>query len=124
MGVRAAGGSASMTWPARDIAETLAILTAPGAPFEMAEVEIGGRRLRSYVRMPQNLRSLFDASRRFGARDLLGYEEERVTFEAHLRAASPFGSALSDRLGVGQGGRGALALTTLPEWSLLPRGGP
>src|SRR3546814_5511930 len=91
MGVRAAGGSASMTWPARDIAETLAILTAPGAPFEMAEVEIGGRRPRSHVRMPPNLRSLFGASRRFGARHPLVYEEERLTFGAHLRAPSAIG---------------------------------
>src|SRR3546814_14021205 len=83
----------------------------------MAEVEIGGRRLRSYVRMPQNLRSLFDASRRFGARDLLVYEEERLTVEAHWRAASALGRALSGRLGVGKGDRVAIAMRHVPDWS-------
>src|SRR3546814_19521529 len=88
----------------------------------MAEGGIGGRRRRSYVRRPQNLRSLFDASRRFGARDLLGYEEERRTFEAHGRAASAFGRALSDRLGVGKGDRVAIAMRNYPEWSICAWG--
>src|SRR3546814_16273028 len=72
--------------------------------------------------MPQNLRSLFDASRRFGARDLLVYEEERLTFEAHWRAASAFGRALSDRLGVGKGDRVAIAMRNYPEWSICAWG--
>src|SRR3546814_12657842 len=90
MGVRAAGGSASMTWPARDIAETLAILTAPGAPFEMAEVEIGGRRLRSYVRLPQNPPPPFDANPRLGAPDQSVYSAEQRQLTPHSPPHGPF----------------------------------
>ncbi|MDO9489811.1 MAG: long-chain fatty acid--CoA ligase, partial [Sphingomonadaceae bacterium] len=98
-----------MSWPARSMAETLARLTAPGAPFEMAETEALGRRVRSYVRMPSDLRAVFDASRAFGARDLLIFESERLSFDAHWRAANAFGRALVERFGVGKGDRVAIA---------------
>ena len=111
-----------MTWPARTVAETLAILTAPGAPFEMTGIEAGGRRVRSYVRMPATLRALFDESRRFGSRDFLVFEEEHLTFDAHWRAASAFGRALTERLGVGKGDRVAIAMRNYPEWSICAWG--
>ena len=111
-----------MNWPARGIAETLAILTAPGAPFEMTQADIGGRRLRVYVRTPPTLRALFDGSRRFGARDLLVYEGERLSFDAHWRAATAFGQALSARFGIGKGDRVAIAMRNYPEWSLCAWG--
>ncbi len=111
-----------MSWPARSIAETLALLTAPGAPFEMAEVEAGGRRVRRYVRMPRDLRAVFDASRQFADRDLLVFNEERLSFEAHWRAATAFGRALGERFGVGKGDRVAIAMRNYPEWSICAWG--
>ena len=110
-----------MTWPARSMAETLALLTAPGAPFEMAEVEALGRRVRSYVRMPATLRSVFDGSRAFGERELLVFEGERLTFEAHWGAATAFGQALRAR-GVAKGDRVAVAMRNYPEWSVCAWG--
>lgn len=111
-----------MTWPARSMAETMALLTAPGAPFEMAEVEALGRRVRSYVRMPPDLRSVFDASRKFGTRDLLVFEGERLDFDAHWRAATVFGHALQARFGIGKGDRVAIAMRNFPEWSICAWG--
>jgi long-chain acyl-CoA synthetase len=111
-----------MSWPARSIAETLALLTAPGAPFEMTEVEALGRRVRSYVRMPPHLRAVFDDSRRFGDRDLLVFGDERLSFEAHWRAATAFGRALVERFGVGKGDRVAVAMRNFPEWSICAWG--
>ncbi|WP_375286045.1 class I adenylate-forming enzyme family protein [Sphingomonas sp.] len=111
-----------MTWPARSMAETLALLTAPGAPFEMVEAEVLGRPLRTYVRMPRDLRAVFDDSRRFGARELLVFEGERLTFEAHWRAATAFGRALAERFGVGKGERVAIAMRNYPEWSVAAWG--
>lgn len=111
-----------MSWPARGIAETLAILTAPGAPFEMTQADIGGQWLRVYVRTPPTLRALFDDSRRFGARDLLVYEDERLSFEAHWRAATAFGQALAGRFGIGKGDRVAIAMRNYPEWSICAWG--
>lgn len=111
-----------MTWPARSMAETLALLTAPGAPYEMTEIEALGRRVRSYVRMPTDLRAVFDASRAFDARDLLVFEGERLSFAAHWRAANAFGRALADRFGVMKGDRVAVAMRNFPEWSICAWG--
>ena len=104
------------------MAEALALLTAPGAPFEMAEVEALGRRVRSYVRMPSDLRAVFDTSRGFGERDLLVFEGERLSFEAHWRAATAFGRALTEQFGVGKGDRVAIAMRNFPEWSICAWG--
>ena len=111
-----------MTWPVRSMAEAVALLTAPGAPFEMAEIEALGRRVRSYVRMPADLRTVFDASRAFGDRDLLVFEDERLSFAAHWRAANAFGRALTERFGVGKGDRVAVAMRNYPEWSICAWG--
>jgi long-chain acyl-CoA synthetase len=111
-----------MTWPARSMTETLALLTAPGAPFEMTEIEALGRPVRSYVRMPADLRAVFDDSRRFGDRDLLVFEGERLTFEAHWRAATAFGRSLVERFGVTKGDRVAVAMRNYPEWSICAWG--
>jgi len=109
-------------WPALSIAETYSVLTAPGAPFEMREVEAHGRRVRAYVNARTTLRQLLDESRRFGERDFLVFEGERVTFEAHWRAASAFARILKARLGVAKGDRVAIAMRNYPEWSVCAWG--
>lgn len=111
-----------MNWPARTIADSLALLTAPGAPFEMTEVEALGRRVRTYLRTPPNLRAVFDASRDFAERDLLVFEGERLSFEAHWRAATAFGHAIAERFDVGKGDRVAIAMRNYPEWSICAWG--
>jgi long-chain acyl-CoA synthetase len=111
-----------MTWPAHSIAETLAILTAPGAAFEMEEVEVSRRRLRSYVHLPATLRALFDASRDFGSQELLVFEDDRLTFDAHWRGATAFGRALAGRFGIRKGDRVAIAMRNYPEWSVCAWG--
>jgi long-chain acyl-CoA synthetase len=111
-----------MSWPERSMAQALALLTAPGAPYEMEKIEALGRQVRSYVRMPATLRTVFDASRDFGDRDLLVFENERLSFEAHWRAASAFGRALTERFGVVKGDRVAVAMRNYPEWSVCAWG--
>jgi long-chain acyl-CoA synthetase len=100
----------------------LALLTAPGAPFEMREVESRGRLVRAYVNAPETVREVLDASRRHGDRDLLVYEGERVSFEQHWRAAHAFGRALIERFGVEKGDRVAVAMRNFPEWSVCAFG--
>jgi len=111
-----------MSWPARSMAESLALLTAAGAPYETVAVEALGRQVRSYVRMPPDLRAVFDASRAFGDRELLVFEDERLSFEAHWRAANAFGRVLTERFGVRRGDRVALAMRNYPEWSICAWG--
>ena len=48
-------------WPAMTIAQASALLTAPGAPFEMETVEVRGRPVRVYKQAHRDLRAIFDA---------------------------------------------------------------
>jgi long-chain acyl-CoA synthetase len=98
------------------------LLTAPGAAFEMREIEAHGRRIRAYVNTPQTMREVLDSSRRHGRRDLLVFEGERVSFEQHWRAAHAFGRALVERFDLKKGDRVAVAMRNFPEWSVCAFG--
>ena len=111
-----------MSWPAASIAETLARLTAPGMPFETAPVEVHGRTVRAYVRAKPHMRAVLDESRRFGGRPYLVFEDERLSFETHWRAASAFGRLLVERYGIAKGDRVAVAMRNFPEWSVCAWG--
>lgn len=107
-----------MSWPVCSIREAQATLTAPGAPFEMRDEIIANEALRTYVQAPTHIRQLLDDSRRFGDRDFLVFEEERVTFEAHWRAVNAFGCVLAEEYGIKKGDRVVVAMRNYPEWSV------
>lgn len=106
------------TWPAVSIAETYRILTAPGAPFEMETVEISGRPTRVYKKAPRDLRAIFDASRAWDDRIFIVYEDERLSYRAHYRAASALAWRLAEDYGVCKGDRVAIAMRNFPEWPI------
>jgi len=106
-----------MNWPACSVEEARKALTAPGASFEMRDETIGDRTVRTYVNASAHMRQVLDESRRFGDAEFLVYEGERITFEAHWRAASAFGRILAERYGVAKGDRVAVAMRNFPEWS-------
>ena len=96
--------------------EAVARLTAPGALFEMEDVEIRGVRLRAWKAAPPSLRSVLDLSLAYGDAEFLVYEGERTTYEQHYRAAATLARRLVDDLGVRKGDRVAIAMRNLPEW--------
>ncbi len=102
-------------WPAMSIAQAHAILTAPGMPFEMEELDIRGVKIRTWKNAPPTLRSVLEAGRKHGEKIFLVYEDERVTFEAFFRAVSAFARELRAK-GVKKGDRVMLAMRNLPEW--------
>jgi long-chain acyl-CoA synthetase len=105
-------------WAAVSIPRAYEILTGPGMAYEMETVAIAGRPVRAYKNAPPTLRTVFEASRDFGEREFIIYENERITFDAHYRAASALAHMLSHRYGVGKGDRVAVAMRNLPEWSI------
>ncbi|MDP9148853.1 MAG: long-chain fatty acid--CoA ligase [Myxococcota bacterium] len=105
-------------WPSVTMQDAVAQLTDIGAPFEMETIEVCGRPLRGYVGAAPHMRAIFDASRRWRAREYIVYEGERVTFDAHWRAASALGHALRDQFGVKKGDRVAIGMRNYPEWSV------
>ena len=64
-------------------------LTAPGAPFEVGEVEVRGIRMRAFTHAPATLRDLWLGSRAHGEADYLVYEGERWSYDrAHQQVGS------------------------------------
>jgi long-chain acyl-CoA synthetase len=99
-----------MTWN-----EAVAAVTAPGAPFEIVEAELAGRRVRVFKNGPPSLRALFDAARGRGDAPFLVYEDERWSFADTMARVDALGAALVAR-GVRPGDRVAIAMRNYPEW--------
>ena len=102
-------------WPAMSIAQASALLTAPGAPFEMETVAIRGRPTRTWKNAPPTLQHCFALGRAHGDRIFLVHEGERVSFEAFARATIRL-AAHMQALGVTRGDRVAIAMRNVPEW--------
>src|ERR1700759_4663213 len=105
----------SKTFPAISLAEANALLTRPGAPFEIEEREIRGIRTRVWKNAPPTMREVFQIARAHGDKTFVVYNDERVSYEDFARAALAIAEALQ-RAGVQKGDRVAIAMRNLPEW--------
>ena len=102
-------------WPAMSIAAAHALLTAPGAPFEMETLPIRGIPTRTWKHAPPTLRDVFLAGRAHGDRIFLVHEDERVSFEGFARATLALAARMTAD-GVAKGDRVAIVMRNLPEW--------
>ncbi len=102
-------------WPAMSIAQAHAILSGPGMPTEVDEIEIRGVRTRIWKNLPPTLRAIVEASRVHGDKVFLVHEDERVSFEAFHRAVAAFAAELAAQ-GVVKGDRVAVIMRNIPEW--------
>ncbi len=98
------------------IQEAHAALTAPGAPFEMAQISIDGHPCRIWRNAPDTLLDVFDDMAGFEDRDYLIYEGERYTYRAVIRASRNLAGILQREYGVEKGDRIAIAMRNYPEW--------
>ena len=96
--------------------EALGLLTAPGQPFELQELEVYGRRCRGFVHAPPTLRDLY----RETCSDLpfIVYSDERITFAEAWDGAARIAQFLHRDCGVGKGDRVAICMRNYPEWIL------
>ncbi|HEX7353706.1 MAG TPA: class I adenylate-forming enzyme family protein, partial [Mycobacteriales bacterium] len=104
--------------PAPSLAEVRATLTAPGAPFEMEEVEILGAKIRTWKNAPPSLRAILELSRGHGDNVFITYEDEQLTFAEHYRQVAHLATILTERYGIEKGDRVAIVMRNLPEWSI------
>jgi steroid-24-oyl-CoA synthetase len=104
------------------LSEVTARLTAPGQPFEIDRAVVNGIEISVWKHAPHDLRLVLDASLSHGDRDFLVYEDHRLTFVEHYRAAATFAHRLVDE-GVAPGDRLAIAARNLPEWVVAFWGG-
>ncbi len=92
-------------------------LTAPGAPFEVKEVEVRGVRIKTFASAPASLREVWLASAAHGDADYLVYQDERWTYSEAHRQVARFANWLVDN-DVRPGDRVAIAMRNYPEWML------
>lgn len=109
---------AGAAWPAMTLKEIEALLCAPGSPFEMETVSVGGVPTRAWKNAPASLTALLGAARAYGERTFCVLDEERVSYEGFYRASAAFALHLS-QMGIKPGDRIALAMRNLPEWPVV-----
>lgn len=103
----------------RTLADVDAELIAPGGPFEIETLDIGGRVTRTWKHAPASLASILQEGRgRGGDKDFFVYEGERVTHAEHYRRVAALAHVLRGRFGVQPGDRVAIAMRNYPEWSV------
>jgi acyl-CoA synthetase (AMP-forming)/AMP-acid ligase II len=102
--------------PRAAAAETMARLTGPGGAFELAEEEVLGSRMQVFANRYGNLGEVLAASARFGDRDYVVTEHERLSFAAHAAQAASLARALHREYGVRAGDRVAIVAANSPAW--------
>ncbi|MEQ1607521.1 MAG: class I adenylate-forming enzyme family protein [Hyphomonadaceae bacterium] len=108
--------AAEAGFPVVSIAQCNALMTAPGARFELEDKLIDGVELRTYRNAPQSLRACILNSKAWDAREFIVYQDERVTFSAHYKAVVNLATKLRDEFGVRKGDRVAIVMRNYPEW--------
>ena len=93
-------------------------LTGPGGLFEIVEEAVLGVPTRVWKNAPSSLRDMWDQSAGHADRTYLVYEDTRYTYAQAHRAVAALARQLTERWGVGQGDRVAIAMRNYPEWAL------
>ena len=102
----------------RELKQAWSELTAPGAPFEVAEIPVRGNMIRMYKNAPPSVRELWLSTAAYGERDYLVYENDRLTYaQAHAQVNAI--AAWLFAQGVQPGDRVAIAMRNYPEWMLV-----
>ncbi len=110
-----AAASKPTPWPAMSIQQAYALITQPGTPGEMDEVEIRGVKTRVWKNCPPTLRETLMMGRSHGEKIFMVHEDERVSFEAFYRAVTNMAAELQAS-GVQKGDRVAIVMRNIPEW--------
>jgi long-chain acyl-CoA synthetase len=105
-------------FPVMSIAQCNAVMTAPGAKFEMEEKVINGIRLRTYKHAPLTLRDVVLNSKQWDFREYLVFEDERITYAAHYKAVAHLARRLLEDFGVQKGDRVAVVMRNYPQWAV------
>ncbi|SOD72127.1 long-chain acyl-CoA synthetase [Jatrophihabitans sp. GAS493] len=98
------------------VAEAAAVLTSPGARYELEDVVVDGRSLRRYKNAPRHMRDIFVATGVYADRDAIVYQDERLTYGQLYVCVGELAWAMRERFGISRGDRVALLMRNLPEY--------
>jgi long-chain acyl-CoA synthetase len=107
-----------MSTTAQEIREKTAELIAPGAPFELIDVEIDGVTMPAYKNAQSNLIELLQVGRSHGDVDFMVYEGERLSYTEFYHRVDTLAAALQQNYAVQRGDRVAIAMRNAPEWAI------
>ncbi|EPZ14713.1 hypothetical protein M622_04485 [Thauera terpenica 58Eu] len=93
-------------------------LTAPGAPFELAEEVVDGRALRVYRNAFRTLPELLSSARTHGDKPFISYLGETWTFDRFFAEVDAVAAQLR-AWDVKPGDRVAIAMRNRPEWAVV-----
>ncbi|NNN07852.1 MAG: acyl--CoA ligase [Acidimicrobiaceae bacterium] len=115
-----------MSPDARPLEEVRAHLTSPGQPYETDIVDVAGVPFTTWKNAPTNLVEILQQSSRFGSRDFIVHEAQRVSFAEHFVHAATMAHRLIEH-GITPGDRVAIAARNLPQgivtfWGALAAG--
>ncbi|SFA82328.1 long-chain acyl-CoA synthetase [Collimonas sp. OK607] len=96
------------------VALNQAQLTAPGAPFELAQ-DAG---VSYYRHAPDILADMIAGARSHGNKEFMVYRGDRWTFDRFFAAADALATQMQRRLGVRAGDTVAIAMRNRPEWGV------
>lgn len=91
-------------------------LTAPGLPWELGDIEVGGRQYRGYSNAPSSMRELLDAGRAHGEACFIQYQDDQWSFDDFFARADAVSQQLRARFDIQPGDRIAIAMRNYPEW--------
>lgn len=91
-------------------------LTAPGAPFEIIEAEVRGRRMRVFANVNYLLSDLFQRIASYGDRTFVVEDDRRTSYAQGCAQAAAIAATLRDEHGVKPGDRVAINMRNRLEW--------
>jgi long-chain acyl-CoA synthetase len=94
--------------------EAFTMLSAPGQPLEIVDLDVYGRTCRNYKHAPKSLRDLYQTN--LSNKTFLVFEKERFSFADIWAAASAIGAGLVADHDIQKGDRVAICMRNYPEW--------
>lgn len=93
-------------------------LMAKGAPFEVVETDISGKRLRVFKNAPETLIDVIETARAHGEAEFIVSGERRLSFDAFFAASDRLAKTLIDQHKLTPGASVAICMKNSPEWMI------
>ena len=91
-------------------------INVSGSPFEVGEMQVGGKTRLAYVNAPQTVAELIAPGRSGGDAEFLIYQDERWSFSEFFNRVDKLTLALNRELQLNAGDHIAIAMRNYPEW--------